>query len=372
MISPIRLSVSMDQQMLDLFINDELVRRYNVSTAEKGMGFTEGSFRTPTGRFAISDKIGEGQPMYTRFDARVPVGIWSQGNTTDEDLILSRILRLDGLDPGNKNTSSRYIYIHGTNREDLIGQPASHGCVRLSNNDMVDLFNLVDVGALVEIHPLTKPKGRLLFIDCDSTLSAMEGIDEIARLSNPAIFAEVEALTNAAMNGEVPLAEVFKRRMEIIRPGKAIVEAVAQQYIDNVVPGAAVLIRMAKEHGWLPVILSGGFTPAIQPVARYLGVRHVEAVPLHFNELGEYTGYGEDYPSTRNLGKNEIIRQWKEAMLPRRVIMIGDGISDLETKPDVDLMIGFGGVVQREKIRSGADVWWDDYTDLEKLMTALK
>lgn len=372
MTSPIRLSVSMDQQALDLFINDELVRRYNVSTGEKGMGFTEGSFCTPTGRFAIAEKIGEGEPMYTRFDARVPVGVWTPGKISEEDLILSRILRLEGLDPQNANTSSRYIYIHGTNREDLIGRPASHGCVRLSNNDMLDLFNLVDEGALVEIHPLRKTKGRLLFIDCDSTLSAIEGIDEIARLSNPAIFAEVEALTNAAMNGEVPLAEVFKRRMEIIRPGRAMAEVVSKQYIDNLVPGAAGLINLAKEHDWLPVILSGGFAPIIQPLARHLGVRHVEAVPLYFNELGEYAGYSEDYPSTRNLGKNEIILRWKEALLPQQVVMIGDGVSDLETKPDVDLMIGFGGVAQRQKVKAGADVWWDDYSDLEKLMAALE
>jgi HAD superfamily phosphoserine phosphatase-like hydrolase len=371
MTPPTRLIISMDQQTLDLLTEGEPARRFKISTSEKGMGFEEGSFRTPTGRFSICEMIGEGKPLYTRFAARVPVGVWAPGESTEEDLVLSRILRLEGLDPENANTRSRHIYIHGTNREDLIGRPASHGCVRLSNNDMVELFSLVHPGTPVEILPLTKTGQRLLFIDCDSTLSAIEGIDEIARLSNPEIFAEVEAMTNAAMNGEIPLEDVFRRRMEIIRPNKAIVEAVSRQYIDRIVPGAAGFVALAKEQGWLPVILSGGFTPVIQPLARLLGIRHIEAVPLQFNELGEYLGYDEDYPTTRNLGKNEVIRQWKKAMLPKQVVMIGDGVSDLETKSDVDLMVGFGGVAQREKVRKSADAWWDDFSDLEKMKSVL-
>lgn len=362
----------MDSQTLDLFINNEHARTFRISTAEKGMGFAEGSFRTPTGRFVIFEKIGEGEPLYTTFNARVPVGVWDPAQNTDADLILTRILTLDGLDPENANTLDRYVYIHGTNREDLIGIPSSHGCIRLSNSDMVELFDAVEPGCGVGIHPATEPKTKLLFLDCDSTLSSIEGIDEMARLSNPAIFAEVVALTNAAMDGEVPLGEVFRRRMDIIRPDRAMVEKVSRMYIETVVPGAAELVSKAKEKGWLPVILSGGFAPIIMPLAESLGIRHVEAVPLHFNELGEYAGYGEDYPSTRNLGKNEIIREWKQALLPQRVVMIGDGISDLETKPDVDLMIGFGGVARREKVREGADLWLEDFGDLDQLTSALE
>jgi phosphoserine phosphatase len=261
----------------------------------------------------------------------------------------------------------RYIYIHGTNREDLIGQPASHGCIRLTNRDMVELYDLVDNGASVEIHPITEAKQKLLFVDCDSTLSSIEGIDELARLSNPAIFAEVVALTNAAMDGKVPLDDVFRRRMEIIRPSKSMVDNVSQIYLDTIVPGVVEMLSIAVRRGWLPVILSGGFAPIIQPLATRLGIRHVEAVPLYFNELGEYAGYGEGFPTTRNLGKNEIIREWRAALLPEKVVMIGDGISDLETKPDVDLMIGFGGVVQREKVRQGADIWVQCFEDLQTL-----
>ncbi|MFD2255349.1 HAD-IB family phosphatase [Luteolibacter algae] len=367
-----RLEISMDRQTLDVFVDGICKRSFSVSTSEKGMGFTEGSLRTPTGRFVISEKIGGDQPIYTKFVAREPVGTWNPEEITGDDLILTRILRLDGLDEENANTMDRYVYIHGTNREDLIGRPASHGCIRLANEDMIELFDLVTPMSEVQVMPLTKKRGRILFIDCDSTLSSIEGIDELARLSDPAIFAEVVNLTNAAMNGEVPLNDVFKKRMDIIKPSKSMVDKVSQCYLETMVPGVESMISRVIEAGWLPVIISGGFAPIIKPLADHLGIRHVEAVPLNFNELGEYCGYGEDYPTTRNLGKNEIIRDWKKALLPERVVMIGDGISDLETKPDVDLMVGFGGVVQRGKVKEGADIWIEDFNTQEDLTDLIK
>ena len=355
------LSVSLDDQKLDLSIGGNHVRSYVISSAEKGMGFTEGTFRTPTGNLEICEKIGDGLPLRTRFEARKPVGEWCEGEITEEDCVLTRILRLEGLDPENANSKDRYIYIHGTNREDLLGKPASHGCIRLSNEDMVDLFDRVAVGSQVKICPSVLPKGKLLFLDCDSTLSTIEGIDELARLADPATFAEVEALTNAAMDGKVPLSEVFKRRMEIIGPDATMAKRVEELYVENMLPGVEKAITQAKAAGWMPVILSGGFAPLIAPLAAHLGIKHIEAVPLFFGEAGEYAGYGEDYPTTRNLGKNEIIREWKEALLPERVVMIGDGISDLETKVDVNKMIGFGGVVEREKVKKDCDFWLESF-----------
>lgn len=365
------LSISLDRQILDLSIGGHLVRSYVISSGEKGMGFTEGSFRTPTGNFEICEKIGEGLPLRTRFNARVPVGVWNEGEITEDDLILTRIIRLEGLDPENKNTKDRYIYIHGTNREDLLGKPASHGCIRLGNEDIVDLFERIEVGSKVEIIPQTLRRGKILFLDCDSTLSSIEGIDELARLADPAIFAEVEALTNAAMDGKVPLDEVFKRRMEIIRPNLSMARRVEELYLENMLPGVHAAIDLARSDGWLPVILSGGFAPLIAPLAEYLGIKHIEAVPLTFSESGDYVGYGESYPTTRNLGKNHIIREWKGALLPERTVMVGDGISDLETKEDVDKMIGFGGVVEREKVKKSCDLWVTSFDEKIDFLTAI-
>ena len=118
---------------------------FQVSTAAKGPGFTMDSGCTPTGRFRISEKIGAGAVPGTIFRYRKPTGLWRPGDVVDGDLVLTRILRLDGLDPENANTMDRYIYFHGTNQEHLIGQPASHGCIRLRNDDMILLFDLVEV-----------------------------------------------------------------------------------------------------------------------------------------------------------------------------------------------------------------------------------
>lgn len=369
--STYRLVVSIDDQQLRVFEGGECVRSFDISTAAKGMGFAIDSYRTPTGRFRIFEKIGDGELPGTIFKSRVPVGLCQYGDPDQGDLILSRILRLEGMDPENSNTLERNIYIHGTNHEAQLGLPVSHGCIRLGNEAMIELFNLVANDTLVEIKPATKRRGKLLFIDCDSTLSTIEGIDELAHARGEEVFANVVELTHAAMNGEIPLTEVFPRRMEMIRPDLAVCDAVSKQYMDTVVPGAAELIQEVKQAGWLPIILSGGFAPLIKPLAHQLGIIHVEAVPLYLNDDGSYQGYGDHYPTTRNLGKNEIIREWKDAMLPERVVMIGDGISDMETNPDVDVFIGFGGVVTRPKVKEGCDYWITNFDERSNLMSVM-
>lgn len=122
------------------------IRQYPVSTAAAGTGTEPGSFKTPLGNFRIAEKIGGGVPLGTIFRSRIPVGICDDlSRTTGEDLVLSRILWLDGLDEDNGNTKERYIYIHGTNHEDRIGFPESCGCVRMRNEDVAELFELVDI-----------------------------------------------------------------------------------------------------------------------------------------------------------------------------------------------------------------------------------
>lgn len=354
---PLTLAVSIDDQRLDLVEDNQVVASYPVSTATKGVGFVDGSYRTPIGRFRVAEKVGHDEIPGTVFRSREPQGLWLPGNLTNEDLILTRILRLDGLDAANANTLDRNIYIHGTNREDLLGTPASHGCIRMRNAEVLELFRKVPEGTLVVIHPPTRKRGKVIFLDCDSTLSEIEGIDELARARGTVIFEEIVALTNAAMNGEVPLDEVFGRRMEIIRPTQSMADRVAIRYLETVTAGMSELVSGLQARGWLTVILSGGFAPLIEPLARSLGIEHIEAVPLYFDHDGNYAGYGADYPTTRGGGKNVIIREWRQAMLPERVVMIGDGVSDLETKPDVDMFVGFGGVVAREPVRRGADYW---------------
>jgi L,D-transpeptidase YbiS len=142
--------ISISDQRLTLMEDETPIRSYRVSTSRFGIGTEEGSMKTPTGRFRVAEKIGGGLPSDAVFQSRVPLKPGDQLPPT-EDLVMSRILWLDGLDEHNANTRDRFIYIHGTKHEDKIGRPASHGCVRMRNIDVVDLFELVDEGARVTI-----------------------------------------------------------------------------------------------------------------------------------------------------------------------------------------------------------------------------
>jgi lipoprotein-anchoring transpeptidase ErfK/SrfK len=151
------IDISVDRQLLTLSEDGRVIATYPVSTAAAGVGSEEGSLKTPAGRFIISEKIGGDAPPLTIFESRQPSGLWEPGGRADEDLILSRVLRLAGLDEENANTASRFIYLHGTNREDLIGSPVSHGCIRLSSRDIIELFDLVPAGTPLVIHPPSTP-----------------------------------------------------------------------------------------------------------------------------------------------------------------------------------------------------------------------
>jgi len=144
------LRVDVASQSVQLLRDGLAVKSWPVSTSRFGLGFEPGSFKTPTGRFSVAEKIGAGAPLWSEFKSRQPTGRLSEPGG-ESDGVLTRILWLAGLDPQNANTRERYIYFHGTNREDLIGTPASHGCVRLRNADMAELFELVPEGTPVVI-----------------------------------------------------------------------------------------------------------------------------------------------------------------------------------------------------------------------------
>jgi lipoprotein-anchoring transpeptidase ErfK/SrfK len=142
--------ISIRDQRLTLMEDETPIRSYPVSTSRFGIGTEEGSMKTPSGRFRVAEKIGGGLPSDAIFQSRVVLKPDDPLPPTD-DLVMSRILWLDGLDEHNANTHDRFIYIHGTKHEDKIGNPASHGCVRMRNADVVELFDLVDEGAQVTI-----------------------------------------------------------------------------------------------------------------------------------------------------------------------------------------------------------------------------
>jgi len=142
--------VSIRDQQLIVKEDEQPIRTYPVSTSRFGIGTEEGSFKTPTGRFRVGAKIGGDMPNGTVFVGRVPLRP-DDALPPTEDFVTSRILWLDGLDEQNANTRDRFVYIHGTKQEDKIGMAASHGCVRMRNADVIELFEMVNEGTPVVI-----------------------------------------------------------------------------------------------------------------------------------------------------------------------------------------------------------------------------
>lgn len=209
---------------------------------------------------------------------------------------------------------------------------------------------------------------KLLIIDCDSTLSAIEGIDELGRLRGAAVFARVEAMTHEAMDGRIAVEAVFGERLRIIQPRRADVAEIGRRYIETVEPTAIAALAAARAAGWTPMILSGGFRPAIRPLADFLGIERVEAVDLFFDAAGNYAGFDQAYPTTRSGGKPERIRELRAELRPERVVMVGDGVSDLETAPEVDLFVGFGRYLTRAKVKAGAAAFVGSLAEVPALL----
>lgn len=197
------------------------------------------------------------------------------------------------------------------------------------------------------------PRFSSVVFDCDSTLSSIEGIEALAATHR----AEVAALTDAAMRGEVPLEQVYGRRLALVRPTRARLEALGQEYIDALVSDTREVIGALRANGVAVRIVSGGLRPAVVALARALGVPDgdVAAVDIHFAPGGEYAGFDERSPLARSGGKRAVLEQWA-ASLPRPIMFVGDGATDLEAQPLVDCFVAFAGVIERPAVAHAADV----------------
>jgi lipoprotein-anchoring transpeptidase ErfK/SrfK len=156
-----RIEVSIPDQTLDLYDGESIIRRYRISSARNGAGQENGSFCTPLGKHIIRAKIGAGEPVNTVFVRRRPTGeIYTPdlgANFPGRDWILTRILWLSGSEPGfnrlgTVDTMRRYIYIHGSPDSVEMGKPGSIGCIRMHNQDLLDLYELVNAGTRVNIN----------------------------------------------------------------------------------------------------------------------------------------------------------------------------------------------------------------------------
>lgn len=155
------LVVDATAQKMILVEQGKAVGEWVISTATKGLGSEKGSDKTPLGVHRIAEKIGAGAPLGAIFKSRQNTGqivdiLTAPGADSPDDYVTSRIMWLDGLEPGlnkggNVDSKERFIYIHGTGEEGRLGTPASHGCIRMRNKDVIDLFERVDENTLVVI-----------------------------------------------------------------------------------------------------------------------------------------------------------------------------------------------------------------------------
>jgi phosphoserine phosphatase len=186
--------------------------------------------------------------------------------------------------------------------------------------------------------------------DCDSTLAAVEGIDELA---GP-FHEQIQALTDAAMQGTVPLEEVYGHRLELIRPTRRQVDDIGRMYVRGLVPQARETVAALRWLGKTVRVLSGGLRPPVEAVAAELGLSPAEvgAVGITFGDDGEYLGFERDSPVARSGGKAQVLAAWK---LPRPVLLVGDGATDAEARPAVDAFAAYMGVAFRPAVAAAAD-----------------
>ena len=195
---------------------------------------------------------------------------------------------------------------------------------------------------------------KKVFFDCDSTLTAIEGVDWLAE--HKGVGNIVKQLTQEAMNGHLSFESILKQRLDIIKPTLDDLLKLGQKYIQNCLPDAKKSISLLHQQQIEVYIITGGYRPAVEILARWLGIdtKHVFAIDLNFNSKGIYIGVDTQNPLTQNGGKGKIIKKLTQNS---RSMLIGDGATDLEAKDAVDIFIGFGGIVCRPLVREQADIY---------------
>ena len=194
--------------------------------------------------------------------------------------------------------------------------------------------------------------GSVIF-DCDSTLSAIEGIEELAHAHRQ----EIARLTESAMRGEILLEDVYGLRLELVRPTREQVDALGERYVRTLVTDARETIAALLAEGIEVRVMSGGIRQAVVTLALALGLpeRAVAAVEVHFDANGAYAGFDRASPLARSGGKRTVLEGWVPE-LPRPIMLVGDGATDLEARPPADMFVAFAGVVERPVVIDAADV----------------
>ena len=208
---------------------------------------------------------------------------------------------------------------------------------------------------------------RSVAIDVDSTLCGLEGIDWLARRKGTEVATKVAELTSRAMDGSIALDEVYGERLKLVAPTREEVSALGAAYSQSVASGGFETIRTMQAAGVDVHLISGGLIDAVSHVAERipLDAAKVHAVEIYFNEDGSYLGFDTASPLTRQSGKRELLKELR--MLPP-VLMVGDGMTDVETRPAVDAFAAFTGFVRREQTVAAADHVVSNFHELLELV----
>jgi phosphoserine phosphatase len=195
----------------------------------------------------------------------------------------------------------------------------------------------------------------IVCFDCDSTLSRIEGIDELAKRAG--VENEVAPLTAGAMAGTLPLDAVYAQRLSLVCPDRASLVWLGRRYVEEMVPGAFETIAALNRAGKSVHIVSGGLRLAIEPLARALGVPNsrIHAVDVVFADDGKYRDFDRRSPLVHSDGKAIVCRSL--AANGSSIALVGDGATDLTAREAGVFVVGFGGVTHREILIEGANVF---------------
>lgn len=218
-------------------------------------------------------------------------------------------------------------------------------------------------------HGVTGAGYASVVLDVDSTLCGLEGIDWLAARRGPEAGVRIAELTDQAMNGELALDAVYGERLGVVRPTREDLDALACEYERTLAPGAAAAIERMRAEGRRIVLVSGGIRNAILPIARRLGIddTDVHAVNVLVDVTGEYETYDAHSPMTTAEGKRSVVAA---LALPRRLVAVGDGATDLAIRPVADAFVAFTGYVRREFVVAGADAVVESFDQLVELVLA--
>lgn len=180
---------------------------------------------------------------------------------------------------------------------------------------------------------------------------------------------QVTDLTDRAMRGEIALDAVYGKRLALVRPGRADVDALAHAYASSFAPGAAQAIQRLRAAERRVVLVSSGIREAIVPIARLVGIaeQDVHAVPVRFDADGAYAGFDTGSPLATAVGKRTVAAS---LALPSRVLAMGDGVTDLAMRPAVAAFAAFTGFVSRERVVAAADYVLESFDQLVELVLA--